>query len=255
MESVALYESHVIEDFDFVLVEPENQDDNMDVDEDSYDYCDDAISMLSVDNPSSLSVCSDLPSVDSTVFEVDTNKELKPERRPRLISFGNDEDEAGIRSERFQASVETLDEQMAQEGTSEESTLSSITESNDEETAVEPQKNEPIVENQVPDKPMDMDQVPNKPMDTVGSRLSNKKRRKKMKLTKKVAAAAAAAAAISASIGPSPPLEKRVKTPKATRPKKKTSNLAVACATETMEAYRAELEAKRKGLSTFVFPV
>jgi hypothetical protein len=255
MESVALNESHVIENFDFVLVEPENIDDNMGVDEDSYDYCDDAISMLSVENPSSLSVCSDLPSVDPAFFEVDTNKELKTKRRPRLISFGNDEDEARIRSERFQASIENLDEQMAQEGTSEESTVSSMAESNDEKTAVEPQNNEPIVEDQVPDKPMDTDQVPDKIMDMVGSRISNKKRRKKMKLIKKAAAAAAAAAAISTSIVPSPPRERRVKTPKATRPKKKTSNIAVACASETLEAYRAELEAKKKGMSKFVSPV
>lgn len=256
MESVALNESHVIENFDFVLVEPENIDDNMNVDEDSYDYCDDAISMFSVENPSSLSIYSDLPSVDPTVFEVDNNnKELKRERRPRLISFGNDEDEARIRSERFQSSVGTLDERMAQEGTYEESTVSSMAESNEEEITVEPGGNEPIVENQVPNKPMDMDQVPDKIMDMVGSRLSNKKRRKKMKLMKKAAAAAAAAAAISGSIVPSPPREKRVKTPKASRPKKKTSNLAVACASETLEAYRAELEAKKKGISTFVAPV
>jgi hypothetical protein len=252
MESVALNESHIIENFDFVLVEPEDLDDNMDVDEDSYDYCDDAISMLSVENPSSLSVCSDVQSFDPTVFEVDTNKELKPERRPRLISFGNDEDEARIRSERFQASVETLDEQVAQEDTSE---VSSVTESNDEKTAVEPENNEAIVENQVTDKPMDTDHVPDRSMDTVASRLSNKKRRKKTKLMKKAAAAAAAAAAITAGIVPSPPREKRVKTPKATRHRNKTSNLAVACANETLEAYRAELQAKTKRFSTFVSPV
>lgn len=245
MESVALNESHVIEDIDYVLVERENNDGNIVVDEDTYDYCDDVVSMLSVEHPSSLSICSDLPSVDPTVFDVDPTKEVKPEPRPRLISFGNEEDEAQIRSERFQASVKTLDEQDSQEGSSGESTVSSMAESNAEKTAIELEKNEPIAEKQ----------VPSKPMDTVGSRLSNKKRRKKLKLMKQAAAAAAAAAALSGAFVPPPPSAKPRKAPKTTRSKKKISNVAVACATESMEAYRLELDAKKKGSSKFDSPV
>jgi hypothetical protein len=153
MESVVLNESIVIEDY--VLVESENND-NMDFDEHSYDYCDDDISMSSLEHHSSLSICSDLPSVDPTVFDGDTTKEVNPERRPRLISFGNDEEEALIQSEIFQVSVETLDEQMMKESSSQELTVPCTAESNDETTATGPEKSEPAANKQVRDKTMNM---------------------------------------------------------------------------------------------------
>ncbi|CAB9501011.1 expressed unknown protein [Seminavis robusta] len=95
----------------------------------------------------------------------------------------------------------------------------------------------------------------------VGGRMSNKKRRKKMKLMKKAAAAAMAAAALSeASSGavvkhstPPSPSSSRTSSgkssPKASSSrynKKRVANIAVACATETLSSYKAELAGSSK---------
>lgn len=82
-------------------------------------------------------------------------------------------------------------------------------------------------------------------------RLTNKKRRKQRKLAKKAAAAAAAAAALSQlsltattiSKTPTPPrIEKvvRRKLRKVQATKKQVANIAVACATESIAAFREE---------------
>ena len=299
MESVALYESHIVEDTDYVLVEPQqNNGNNMEIDDDddSYDYCDDVVSMLSVEQPSSLSVCSDLPSIDPTAFGIEPTKEMKSERRPRLISFGNDEDEARIRSERFQSSIETLDEEMGSQehgfdstGTSivdstedsdetpERETLAESTEESDEQSETEAlaestAESDDRTETETAGPPPSGSTATSMAGATkeslkahketaapppIKSRLSNKKRRKKMKLLKKATAAAAAAAALSemTALVPSPVPTGPTTPRRKTKASKKASNVAVACATETMEAFRQELGSKKKGSSKFVSPV
>jgi len=261
MESVALNESHVVvEDIDYVLVEPQNKND-MQMDDDSYDYCEDVVSMLSVEQP--LSVCSDLPSIDPTCFGIDTKEEAKPERRPRVISFGNDEDELCTRTGKFQSSVEPLDEHMSEVEEDSESAVTSIAEAT-EEMIAEP---EPM-EEKVSDDEERIEAIAAEAMvdmkPTVStSRLSNKKRRKKMKLMKRAAAAAAAAAALSemtayqptAPTLPPPSPKKSRKSKSTTRSKKVLTNVAVTCATETMEAYRQELANKKNGSSKFIAPL
>jgi len=259
MESVALNESHIIvEDIDYVLVEPQNNDD-MEVDDDSYDYCEDVVSMLSVDQPSSLSVCSDLPSLDPTFFGIETKEEIIPERRPRVISFGNDEDEIRTRTGKFEPAVEPLDEQM----TEVEETLDSVA-SFDAESPEEKVSDD--TEEKLSEEEERIDSIAETAMEEIkpaimSSRLSNKKRRKKMKLMKRAAAAAAAAAALSemtAYVPTAPTLPSSPKTrrkPKTASRAKKTSSVAVACATETMEAYRQEISNKKKGSSKFVSPL
>lgn len=91
-----------------------------------------------------------------------------------------------------------------------------------------------------------------------GSRLSNKKRRKRVKMIKKAAAAAAAAAALAemnkSSIPPTSPhrnvQQPRPKSRKASSKSKKqlshATNLAVACATESLESYRHDHNLKVK---------
>lgn len=259
MESVALNESRVIvEDIDYVLVEAQNKynnHDDMQVDDDSYDYCDDVVSMLSVEH---LSVCSDLPSIDPMSFGMDaTEEEKKPERRPRVISFGNDEDELCTRTGKFEPAVEPLDEQMS--GVEETSGSVEMPDAElpkekiselDVELSPEEERIESIAEKAMEDL-----------KSTVAtSRLSNKKRRKKMKLMKRAAAAAAAAAALSEmtayvptapTLPSSPKPRKKVKS---SNRAKKVSSVAVACAAESMEAYKQELATKKKG-SSFVSPL
>ncbi len=129
MESVALNEESrvIVDDLDYVLVSKNNDNDAMEVDDDSYDYCEDVVSMLSVEQPSSLSVCSDLPSIDPACFGIE-KEEAKPQRRPRVISFGNDEDELCTRTGKFESTVEPLDEQMTETEESVESVDTPIVE-------------------------------------------------------------------------------------------------------------------------------
>lgn len=85
----------------------------------------------------------------------------------------------------------------------------------------------------------------------LGGRLSNKKRRKKMKLLKKAAAAASAAAALSSELPRSASTtcsnstkstKKHTKVVPSTRyQSKRVANVAVACATETLASYKAQL--------------
>ena len=260
MESVALNEESrvIVDDLDYVLVSKNNDNDAMDVDDDSYDYCEDVVSMLSVEQPSSLSVCSDLPSIDPTCFGIE-KEQVKPQRRPRVISFGNDEDEVRTRTGKFESTVEPLDEQMTEAEESVESVDTPV---------VEPDP--PVEENHIMSEADErIESIAEQAMAEMKSalatsRLSNKKRRKKMKLVKRAAAAAAAAAALSEMTAyvPTAPTLPPAASPKrnsqkaktTTRPKKSTS-VAVACATETMEEYRRELANKKKGSSKFVAPL
>lgn len=266
MESVALNESHVIvDDIDYVLVnsKKKNENDEMQLDDDSYDYCEDAVSMLSVEQPSSLSVCSDLPSIDPASFGIETKEEVappKPERRPRVISFGNDEDELRTRSGKFESSIEPLDEQMTEVEETSESVATPVAAEPEPESPTDAKMSEAEERIEAIAEKAIQDMTP--AIST--SRLSNKKRRKKMKLMKRAAAAAAAAAALSemtayvptAPTMPSSPSRSRRKAKSSSR-SKKASSVAVACATESMEAYRQELanNNKKKGSSKFVSPL
>lgn len=90
----------------------------------------------------------------------------------------------------------------------------------------------------------------------LGGRLSNKKRRKKMKLLKKAAAAASAAAALSSDVPRSASTtssnstkssKKQTRAVPFTRyQSKRVANVAVACATETLASYKAELKSGSK---------
>lgn len=241
MESVALNESRVIvEDIDYVLVdaaEPKNTN-AMELDDDSYDYCEDVESILSVERPpSSLSVCSDLPSIDPTSFGIETmtttKEEPKPVRRPRVISFGNDEDELKTRTGKFESNIEPLDEQMVEadsgvgveddpSGDGDDRKIPAVEfetsgepldeQMNEAEQNLEPPvvtlvtaEPEPMMEEEQEEKMFSeseerIESIAEKALEDMKpttSRLSNKKRRKKMKLMKRAAAAAAAAAALS----------------------------------------------------------
>jgi hypothetical protein len=80
------------------------------------------------------------------------------------------------------------------------------------------------------------------------SRASNKKRRKTLKLMKKAKAAASAAQSLSekaraaarSNLCPQKASKSKMRTP-GSRSSKKVANIAVACATETLSAYREEL--------------
>lgn len=257
MESVALNEESrvIVDDLDYVLVSKNNDNDAMEVDDDSYDYCEDVVSMLSVEQPSSLSVCSDLPSIDPACFGIE-KEEAKPQRRPRVISFGNDEDELCTRTGKFESTVEPLDEQMTETEESVESVDTPI---------VEPEP--PVEENQTmseaDERIESIGETAMTEMKSATSRLSNKKRRKKMKLMKRAAAAAAAAAALSemtAYMPTAPTLppagqKRNNQKAKATNRTKKSASVAVACATEIMEEYRREIANKKKGSSKLVAPL
>lgn len=83
-----------------------------------------------------------------------------------------------------------------------------------------------------------------------GSRLSNKKRRKQMKLAQKAAAAAAAAAALShlsiAATRMSPARSKQIRRHIQKTNRKQVTNLAVACATESIGNYKEQCLLKSK---------
>lgn len=247
MESVALTESHIIAEVnDFVMVEPEEEFMELG-DDDSYDYCDDVMSEAA----DSISVCSDLPSIDPASFGLEpTEAEEKTEgRRPRVVSFGNEEDEAQSRSERFKASVESIDEVM-----SEEQGTPLVVDSAEEEAT-------PMLEDSI--EKVNPEEPKMTPMTT--SRLSNKKRRKKMKEMKKAAAAKAAAAALSEmkrqaaaanADAMSPRKQKKSSSTTRVARSKKVPNLAVSCALQSHGAYKKELAlSKKKGSSNFVSPL
>jgi hypothetical protein len=193
----------------------------------------------------SLTVDTDLPSIDPTSFGLEPSspmegeekapeEEKKPERRPRVISFGNEEDEEQTRTGRFESDEEAIDELLVDEETEPETPGLSSSES----------WNPPVIEAE-----KKVQESMSHPKST-GSRRSNKKRRKQLKRMRKEAAAKAAAEALSemqASRREAASVRETKARAKKSARSQKYANLAVACATDALEAYRREVKGKKKG--------
>mmetsp|Transcript_12298 Transcript_12298/g.35186 ORF Transcript_12298/g.35186 Transcript_12298/m.35186 type:complete len:299 (+) Transcript_12298:97-993(+) len=294
MESIAL-ESNIAasaiipnEDGDYVMVEDSDSDDDdaMEVDEDSYDMCDeedDLLTSLSSPSPApsfSTQELRDLetlvegeegptPSIGigaTTTTNHSTNNETPAARgRSRVVSIVSEEDayrrddddaNAGVPPPALLSDLESSNESVSR---------TSMRDYNDEKDG--PSGSSPSLLLGLPLKspvPTDADLHRSEQMEhhlarSIKSRPSNKKRRKKIKMMKKAAAAAAAAAALSemsssggsVSSGGVPPAaaakpmtptrhhkaKGAVGTVVATR---KSTNLQVAVAAETLAQYRAE---------------
>lgn len=243
-------------------------DEDMDIDEDSYDCCEDEeLSLLSQSPSSSVSVCTENMFVDETSLihnEKNTASVVSLEEEHEGKSSTLEKNISDIESV-----IETLcnEDEVAQVGNVDETGMESKTEENQEETnpvKVEStrmtgteKKTQPEVQMDTQNKPSreisqkEFGQAPTETKKTEGggSRLSNKKRRKKLKEQKKRAAAANAALALAnmrareaQQTSPVPEEHKK----KAIIPEKKcrksvsSSKLSVACATNTLAAFREQ---------------
>ena len=233
MKSVALGESQYADPSDdYVVVQApiqlsfdfKEEFKEEETDDDSYDYCDDVYSMYSTEP--TLSACSD-------TLELQCLKEEVILSVPSVLFKDIDEMHAA-------AEVEKLSD-------CEMRSLASTVTAN--QSAAE-QRDDDVSKAEKLEKQYHDDLATMKPTGGI-SRTSNKKRRKKLKLMKKAVAAANAAQALaerssraaSRSVNPTPQksnggLQKKLK---GNRSNKKIANIAVACATETLSAYREEL--------------
>lgn len=242
MQSVALSDSNADFENEYVIVALNSFEIE---DDESYDCCDDVLSLKSMERPC-LSVCSDtLKTLSEEITECAPVPSIimqdldDAHEAAQLASM--DDDEGGERS------------LPGNHTTTSECAKQNQAESNDNSDNVEVGDKIRSISSGSPSKACDDDITP------AMSRISNKKRRKKMKLMKKAAAAAAAAAALSEMT-----LSGRAmsKPSKVAAPKKKSkgnpsrfqskrvANIAVACATESISAYKDELRNKNyKGIS------
>ena len=271
MESIAL-ESNIAasaiipNEEEYVMVEDSDDDDMMEIDEDdSYDMCDeedDLLTSLSSPSPAPTFSTQELrdletlveggegptPSIGigtiSTTTNSSTNSETPAVRgRSRVVSIVSEEDayrhdddaNAGVSPPALLSDLESSNESIEKGGTSPSPSQWGLQ-----------QPKSPV--------PTDADlrrseQVEHQLAKSIKSRPSNKKRRKKIKMMKKAAAAAAAAAALSemSSSGGSVGAGRRHKAKGGAGGKasaaivtRKTTNLQVAVAAETLAQYRAE---------------
>lgn len=194
----------------FVFVE---DDGAFDVDDSSYDYCDDILSMASI------SICSDLGrdfGIDGSLHDEvpfladEASTTLKPVQHEILTSVPEFQDNASL------GAVSCLERSVST------TSLGTTTMTN------------PTVHNR--------DVI-------VKSRRSNKKRRKALKLMKKAAAMSAAAAALGLTGGTPKSSESPKALPKSPTKKfarnKRVSNVAVACATESLQSFREEVQTRK----------
>jgi hypothetical protein len=279
MESIAL-ESNIAgtaiipHEDDYVMVDDSDDDDVMEVDLDSYDMCDeedDLLTSLSSPSPAPSFSTQELheletlvegeegpaPSIGaSTATTNQTNDETPAARgRSRVVSIVSEEDayrrdDDGAPAPALLSDLESSNESVSQTTTREHQ---------------QPKHEKDGTSLGLPPKstvPTDADlrrteQMRQQLNKSLKSRPSNKKRRKQVKMMKKAAAAAAAAAALSemsssgGSVGTAAAAAKpmtptrhhhkakgaKVTTAVATR---KTTNLQVAVAAETLALYRAE---------------
>lgn len=217
MESIALNESQMVEpDTEYVIVDADDME--MD-DEDDYDYCDDVFPKESPMNSCSFSVDSVESDDIHSALELETLKE-ETEERGGASTVSLDGSDVTTNDMKI-----PTDKEMSEPKPTVESLMSTeIRDDNEGERTGKEAKD-------------------------ASSRLSNKKRRKKMKLMKKAAAAAAAAAALAEiSRGGTPTRHAKPSKMQSTKPnrssKKKVSNFAVACATQTLSEFRKEHNVK-----------
>jgi hypothetical protein len=216
MQSVALGDTQCIEpsdDFVFVQHAEQMSFDLKDDDDDSYDYCEDVYSQVSIEQ--TLSVC-------NKDMELPDLKEDMILTIPSMLLKELDEAHAAAKF------VQLVD--------SEQRSVASA-------LSYYAQSTHPYGESRD-------DCVSSTKDDTVTmSRISNKKRRKKLKMMKKAASTAHAAQALSeraravawAQHASAQKARQETKKPTGSRPSKKVANIAVACAAETLSSYRQEL--------------
>ena len=219
---------------DFVMIEDTDHmslDDHDDDDDDSYDYCEDAYSLVTTEqSDDDASVTMELPDVQEDVIL----------NVPSVLLKDLDEAHAAAKLCR------------GGEHRSIASSVVSVTPDSMEIEQPEPSSSAGKKKGSKSSTATRMEDA--KPHATGStSRTSNKKRRKQLKLMKKAKAAAAAARQLeekarAATATVSKPSEssskastmKKNKAPGA-RSSKKVANIAVACATETLASYRQEL--------------
>jgi len=200
--------------------------------EEEYDYCDDAIS----EGPQGY-IC-------SLVFSLTEDMILEEAEQPSIQHIL---DEAHKSALQLVSAVSDQD-QPDHDQDSQLNQVPGILESSASDVSVQ---SSPPPERKKPEaKPPAQPQ----PQGMLGGRMPNKKRRKKMKLLKKAAAAASAAAALSSDVPRSAFLtssSKSAKKPTKVAPvtryqSKRVANVAVACATETLASYKAQLQSTSK---------
>lgn len=243
MQSIALTESSMVHDSEYVIVQSED----MDLDDASYDDCDAELEIR----------LSPLPSVCSEEYVPNDLEALIEDSVTASIVSLEDVEDCKEKGDDGEAPMET--EEVEDSGTQGNSGSSlsaheTTTNAKDEAAVEEPtlKSNKNVTANQ----PTTFG-APG----VAGNRLSNKKKRKKMKMMKKAAAAAAAAAALAemnkSSIPPTSPVrsvqQSRQKPRKASSTRSNRSkqqshanNIAVACATESLESFRKDHNLKAK---------
>ena len=218
---------------DYIMVECDC--DSFDEDDEDYDYCDDALSE-GIQLEQHLDLTEDMILEEAGQPSIQQILDEAHKSASQVVYVTEDEQEPTLdSSSRFQ---ESLPPELPKEPTA---TTTTTTAKEDSTEAA----------------PTDItDVAPNgaaTPMPNLG-RMSNKKRRKKMKLLKKAAAAAKAATALSGeapmSAANSSTNTKKASSSAKSRPmssryyNKRVANIAVACATETLSSYKAELQTK-----------
>jgi hypothetical protein len=216
---------------EFIMVDScdYDADSNPDTEEEEYDYCDDAIS-----EGVQGYTC-------SFAFSLTEDMILEEAEQPSIQHIL---DEAHKSASQL-VSVVSDQHQPDQDQDPQLNQMPGILESSASDVSVQssppPERKKPEAKPPAPAQPQGM----------LGGRMSNKKRRKKMKLLKKAAAAASAAAALSSDVPRSASMtssssksaKKHTKVAPATRyQSKRVANVAVACATETLASYKAELK-------------
>ncbi|KAL3906450.1 MAG: hypothetical protein SGARI_004003 [Bacillariaceae sp.] len=251
-----------------------DHDDSDDDDDDSYDYCEDACPMLSddlgVDDDNSLSG-SLIDMKDDAILTVPEilMKDLEEAHASAKLvqiddSASPDHDESMATSPSKAGQYSSASSVVSVENEQEKSTTSSPTKKMVESAVLlssfhleEEETQQPGSANRTGKAESVVDSTANFSMGTTTpstsiSRTSNKKRRKRLKMMKKAQAAACAAqhlaekqremaAATSASSSKQQAGTAKKATKSSRYSSKKVANIAVACATETMAAYRKEL--------------
>ena len=276
MNSVALPEARIVEDIDYVFVQAEE----MDIDDFSYDDCDEAIipsqSFSSEHSCSSIGFQKDSSSTQpatGTSTEIESSASIisledpdeKMEETLSLdgsITLFSDEnlpslDEVEVQVESPEETTDadtkeiasTEDAAMANADDEKGENLPKVCSSASQEQVTSTKKAEP--------SPSLKKESSSTTLQNSGSRLSNKKRRKQMKKQKKAIAAANAAMALAEMRSKSTEPTKKQTTnhsnnsnsKQSTIKSKKTgdaSQIAVACVTESLMAYRKQHNLKKK---------
>lgn len=275
MDSFALPESRIVEDIDYVFVQAEE----MDIDDFSYDDCDEAIipsqSLSSEQLCPSISFqkdCSSMLPATGTSTDIESSASIISLEDPNekmdetlslegSITLFSDENLPSLDEVEVQVeSPEETTDADAKKIVSAEDTAMANTDDNkgedlptgcsiaSQEQTTSTKKTEP--------SPIIQKESSTTNLQSSGSRLSNKKRRKQMKKQKKAIAAANAAMALaemrskSTEVTPQKTTNSNNSNSKqSTIKSKKTgdaSQIAVACVTESLMAYRKQHKLKKK---------